>query len=597
MNRPYEIYQNPEGQSLSVPAGFSWPAVVGGPVWAVLNKLWVPAAICLIVLGVTFGVLHTFHAAGFSYAIAWIITGVLLGFQARHFRAYAAEGGGYSFRCTIPARNGATAIAKLAQVGGEPLLEWRGRRFLTLPDFTPKSLRRIGAVAWLTLKAAFRYKLVLVLIALLLAAVFVLPGIIEHDGTAQGFTQIVLTYTLGAVIGLLGITTLWLACGTLARDIEDCQMHVVMTKPIARWEIWIGKWVGILVLDFGLLAISGATIYGLLLGRAAQLTPEQQAILRSEVLVARASAREAVPDLEPQIQQVLAERLKQGTVAAMDRQFVRKQVEEQVKAANQIVQSGHYRQWVIDLGPGAKARLKDQPMHLRVKFFAATFDGSEKTYQLKWIVGARDSRERLTVENDIAAEAPIEFAIPPNMVGDDNKLTIDCQNWNQIALLFPLEDGLFVLYREGGFTLNFLRGLLILFFWLALLAAIGLACSSRMSFAVSSFVSLAMLIIAFSGGTIRGVIEQGGILEVDHDTGMVKERNVINVIAVEFFKGARDLIGVAQNFSPVDALSSGKSITWGELARAFFQIVVLMGGVFVALGIVVLTRREIALPT
>ncbi len=97
MNRHYEIYQNPEGQSLSVPAGFSWPAVIGGPVWAALNKLWVSAAIGLIVLGVTFGVLHAFQAAGFSYAIAWIITGVLLGFQARHLRAYAAEGGAIRF--------------------------------------------------------------------------------------------------------------------------------------------------------------------------------------------------------------------------------------------------------------------------------------------------------------------------------------------------------------------------------------------------------------------------------------------------------------------------------------------------------------------
>ena len=63
--------------------------------------------------------------------------------------------------------------------------------------------------------------------------------------SAQGFTQIILTYTLSAITALLGLSTLWLSCGTLARDIEECQIQVVATKPVARWQIWLGKWLGI----------------------------------------------------------------------------------------------------------------------------------------------------------------------------------------------------------------------------------------------------------------------------------------------------------------------------------------------------------------
>ena len=54
---------------------------------------------------------------------------------------------------------------------------------------------------------------------------------------------------------MLGLSTLWLACGTLARDIEECQMQVVATKPIARWQIWLGKWLGIMSLNAALLAL------------------------------------------------------------------------------------------------------------------------------------------------------------------------------------------------------------------------------------------------------------------------------------------------------------------------------------------------------
>src|SRR5437762_9805414 len=147
------------------------------------------------------------------------------------------------------------------------------------------------AIARLTLKAAFRYRLVQILTVLLLGAVIGLPLIIKHDGTARGFAQILLTYTLGAIITLLGFATLWLACGTLARDIEECQMQMLAVKPVARWEIWLGKWSGIMLLNLLLLAVSGAAVYFLVQWRARQLPPEAQEKLRGEVLAARGSLK------------------------------------------------------------------------------------------------------------------------------------------------------------------------------------------------------------------------------------------------------------------------------------------------------------------
>ncbi|MEI2724019.1 MAG: hypothetical protein V9H26_10915 [Verrucomicrobiota bacterium] len=72
-----------------------------------------------------------------------------------------------------------------------------------------------------------------------------------------------LAYTLSTITALLGLSTLWLACGTLARDIEECQIQMVAVKPVARWQIWLGKWLGIVSLNAALLAISGLSVYGL----------------------------------------------------------------------------------------------------------------------------------------------------------------------------------------------------------------------------------------------------------------------------------------------------------------------------------------------
>ncbi|MEW6160896.1 MAG: hypothetical protein AB1813_25995, partial [Verrucomicrobiota bacterium] len=84
-------------------------------------------------------------------------------------------------------------------------------------------MQRLLAITSLTIKAAFRFRLVLVLTVILLGGVIALPLMIKDDGTARGFTQIVLTYTLTMITALLGFATLWLACGTLARDVEEAQ--------------------------------------------------------------------------------------------------------------------------------------------------------------------------------------------------------------------------------------------------------------------------------------------------------------------------------------------------------------------------------------
>src|SRR5512135_3226941 len=175
-------------------------------------------------------------------------------------------------------------------------------------------MQQLLAIAWLTWKAALRFRLFVVVAVLLLGAVVGLPLLIKDDGTARGFTQILLTYTLGSITALLGLSTLWLACGTLARDIEDCTLQVVAIKPVARWQIWVGKWLGIVSLNAVLLTLSGASVYGLLQWRATRLPAAEQKILREQVLVARGSAMPASMDKEIQAttDRVLRERLQRN---------------------------------------------------------------------------------------------------------------------------------------------------------------------------------------------------------------------------------------------------------------------------------------------
>jgi hypothetical protein len=455
-------------------------------------------------------------------------------------------------------------------------------------------MQRLLAIAGLTWKAAFRFRFFLVISLLLLGSVVALPLLIKDDGTARGCTQILLTYTLSTIAVLLGLCTLWLSCGTMARDIEECQIQVVAVKPIARWQIWLGKWLGILALNATMLALSGASVYGLLLWRAARLPEAEQQSLRREVLVARGSLKP--PGFEQQINeqtdQLLQERIKQSGSASADLRQVRREIREQVKARYQLVPAGSGRQWHLDLGL-LKPLLKDQPLQLRIKFNAAKRSPSGTFIGIFQVGDTENNRPWESEYMSLAPDTFHEFDVPPNLFNSQGVLTITFYNPNDTSLIFPLDEGIEVLYREGGFGLNFIRGIAIIFCWMALLAAVGLASASFLSFPVAAFFSLGLLTLALSTSTLSYVVTEGTVMGIDLDTG-ARNNVVVDTVFVPVFGFLLKIVSLVEGFSPIDSLSSGRSITWTDLGLAFTQIVLVLGGIFAVVGIIVFTRRELA---
>ena len=380
-------------------------------------------------------------------------------------------------------------------------------------------MQRLVAIAWLTWKAAFSFRLFLVLAV------------------------------------LLGLCTLWLSCGTLARDIEECQVQMVAVKPVARWQIWVGKWLGIVSLNAALLALAGAGVYGVLLWRATKLPPNEQAILRNEILVARGSAREknVETDIEADTERAFQQSLEQNPSAKDlpedQKKEARKQIRERIKAEYQVVPPGTYREWNLDVGAGHY----DQPLQLRVKFNSAA-KSQTGTFAAFWRIG-----------------------VPPKLIDEHGMLTVVFANFNDTALLFPLEDGIEVLYRQGGFAANFARGLGLILCWMALLAALGLAAASFLSFPVAAFCSLGLLILGTSAGS---VLKQLG-------EGTAAEKNGLYQFVVQ-------TLDHYQKFSPIEPLSMGRSIEWSELGQAIFLITILLGGTIALVGIFIFNRRELA---
>jgi hypothetical protein len=255
------------------------------------------------------------------------------------------------------------------------------------------------------------------------------------------------------------------------------------------------------------------------------------------------------------------------------------------------VAPAYYRTWGVDLHKLGD-RIRSEPMQLRIKFHAAN-PNPDAQYWTEWVIGPTNSSTAVDIKEKLPPDSFQEISVPPNLLDDHGILWVGLYNPQNTALTFPLEDGFELLYPETSFAVNFARGMAVIFCWLALLASIGLAFASFLSFPVAAFASLAVLILGLSSGTIGTVVEQGTIAGFDSGKSAYGH-SPIDFVMVPVFRGTLAIIKLVQGFSPIDDLSSGRSIRWEQLGMAFTQIVLLLGGFFCVCGIIFFSRRELA---
>jgi hypothetical protein len=132
------------------------------------------------------------------------------------------------------------------EIGG---LELRGAR------------QRVMAVARTTLADALRTRVASGLALVILAALPIFWLSATGDGTIRGRVQMFMAYSLGFAIFCLAMVTIVTGCRSLALEIASRQIYLLASKPIFRWQILAGKWIGIMTLNVALLGIAAVGTY------------------------------------------------------------------------------------------------------------------------------------------------------------------------------------------------------------------------------------------------------------------------------------------------------------------------------------------------
>ena len=455
-------------------------------------------------------------------------------------------------------------------------------------------MKPIIAIALLALRNTIRSKMVVSLVLILTLVIVLLPLTIKGDGTMSGFIQILLSYTLGLSSLILAMTTLWAGAASVATEINDKTIQTLCTKPITKRQLWLGKWIGLNLINIGLLIGCGAVTYGMLQWhlQPSRLQPGQ-AEEAQRLLTARVVVTPDMPDfnalaMERLREQEAREPLPPGTTRAQALHTMRQQA---MADANTVRPTGR-KQWNFGL---ISAKNDDAVLTLHYKF--ATSIVGQSSVKGRWMMGTPDRPDLVTLQKTSVPRSRNEITIPFHPVWREQPLVMTYidEDPDGSTLLFDLDQGVQLLVPQGSFAPNYIRSLLVVAGQLAFFSALGLTAGCLFSLPVAVFVSLFLFILVRMGSYIQGMAMNEIVLPWQA-ASPEQAMGWGTIFVALIYKLLAFLMTPLIQDSALNSISTGQliSIPW-TISAFFLQGIAysLICGWFAAS---VMNRRELALP-
>lgn len=438
-------------------------------------------------------------------------------------------------------------------------------------------IRRVAAIALLGIRAPLRSRLVLGLLGLLAV---ILAGI-RGDGTEQGEMRMLLTWTLGVAAGVLGAATLWAGCAAVAADIEAGRHAPTAVSPARPFEIWLGRWLGLVVVNGALLLVAVAAAYAQL--KIKGISSETTAVMRRLELDAT-----SVP---VQADRLFSYAQAQGAVPpGASKEAVIASIEKDLLTSSHFpVDPGQSWQWIFALRPDDAARA----MTVTFKFLSSlgASSGCEGECAVLDAVGNVVSIRRIG-EDD---KGEVVFDVPAGAI-DGSVLRVVFTNTaaaEGMSVLVRHADSMTVTVPDGGVGRNLFKCWVALLAVLSLLAAIGVACGAMFSFPVAAFSATALVLIAVVGRS--DFVEE--VVGADHSHGGAVRETVLDHALDAFSKAMSSVVATTlkpmSDVEALDRLGDGIAISPRAVCKSALYTGLLLPLAFGALAALALKRREL----
>jgi hypothetical protein len=157
-----------------------------------------------------------------------------------------------------------------------------------------------------------------------------------------------------------------------------------------------------------------------------------------------------------------------------------------------------------------------------------------------------------------------------------------------------------ILYKVDTFESNFVRAMITQWLKLSFLAALGIACATFLSFPVACLLSFTIFISGMLGPFLASSLEYYGWAETEASK---MDWTNINLVLLWIFEKSTAAIAETivfffssfGEYRPTQNLVEGRLIPWSAVGYGFLKLGLLWSGLAMAIGFLVLRRRELAI--
>ncbi len=446
-------------------------------------------------------------------------------------------------------------------------------------------------------------KLALVFLVLLGMVVLGLPFSISGDSSLTGAVQSFMSYGLSATGLLLALLTVFLS-RSVADELVQRQIYLVMTKPVARWQYILGKWLGVTLLNASFLVCSGLTIYVMVHYIKATHPPiddrYDEAELNNEVLVSRHALNCVLPDFASPAKLEFQRNIEQGlydNMPGFDPVVEKVRLAKKYEAYWRVVGPAEMR--VFEFRNVLCDRSPDKVVHIRYKADVSEFPRDE-IFRCLWRVG--DPSKGTPVSNIPVRHVIRRFhsiPVPADRVAPDHTLTAYFYNSNPYRgepqfdniIDFRKANEVQVLFVVGSFEWNLVRLLILMQCKLMFLAAVAFLMTTAFSFPVACLASFTVYVLA----GMRSFIESS--LDWSSDDYSMMFTSVTEFLLHSIMYLFHMLQWVIPDFAKYDAVETfvnGRNVSLVWVLQAVLWLVVVKTVIVLGAAILLFHRREVA---
>jgi hypothetical protein len=392
------------------------------------------------------------------------------------------------------------------------------------------------------------------------AALLIIAAVAPHLGAGERLIerlQLAVSYGLGIPVFLIGAATLAVATGSLAREVERRHIHLLVSKPVRRAHILLGKLAGALCLALALLLLVVAVFQAnLRLLAAGDFPPEARLEAEERFFTPRRPASAEPPAGDPALAGRLVVRPQEEVRVHFGGMPERSNgsllLRYELRASSPAAPAFVKTLWTARGGSGEEHRVEVPTNH-----------GLPQSFLLPASLGAGGSLS-IALLNDEPEEAGISLIVPPG----------------SIELLYP----------HGGLTGSLVRAVIVIAAQLTFLAAVGVFGAALFSLPTASLLAFSVYLIALGSGVFQESL--GELLET-HSGGLAAG------LGRALARASRLALELMPDFSTdnaFDRLIEGRALSWAETMKSASWTFGAQAGATWLLAALLWRRRELAGP-